>query len=73
VDEVLEVAGEGGGGEPAEVLGDGDGGGSAPEADGPAVGVPAGWVGVGVGVDEVDGEGGWSPWVAGLVGGPAVR
>jgi len=26
VDEVLEVAGEGGGGEPAEVLGDGDGG-----------------------------------------------
>jgi hypothetical protein len=68
VDEVLEVVGEGGGGEPSEVVGDGDGDGSAAEADGPAVGVPPGWVGV-VGVDDLDGERWRSTSVAGLASG----
>ena len=52
----MEVVGEGGGGEAAEVVGDGDADGSAADAHGPVVGVPAGWVGGVVGVDEVDGE-----------------
>ena len=69
---MLEVAGEGGGGEPAEVVGDGHGAGSMVEAHGPGVGVPSGWVGVLVGIDELDGEAGRSRTVAaGFVGGPA--
>jgi hypothetical protein len=73
VDEVLEVAGEGGGGEPAEVVSDGDGVGSSPEVDGPAVRVPPGRVGVVVGVDCLDGECWWAAAAAGLAGRPAAR
>ena len=61
VEELLEVAGEGGGAEPPEVLADDHGVGSAAESDGPGPGgVQRVAVGVGVGLIDFDDERGAS-------------
>jgi len=57
VEELLEVAGEGGGTEPSEVLADDDGVGSAAESDGPGPGeAQRVTAGIGVGLIDFDEE-----------------
>ena len=61
VEKLLEVAGEGGGAEPPEVLADDHGVGSAAESHGPRSGGM--WcVAVGVGVGLIDFDGEWGAW-----------